>query len=402
MARRLAYVGMAAGLCFLLIAGMSLTPGCYNVPQPDCGFFCGANGACPSDYACSLSDGRCHLNGAPAMTCPGHDAGPIDSPDAPIDTSIDGNVSPSVTGTVPANNATSVNVSAAITATFSEDVMGVSSGTFTLAQGVTAVPGAVAYASGTHIATFTPNGPLAATTTYTATLTAGISDLQGAPLTTTIWTFTTGADTAPPNVTMTVPAANATGVTVTAVVTAKFDEAVMGVSATTFKLANGATPLTGTVSYNAGTKTATIDPDAQFPGNTVITATLTSGITDLASNALAGAPVTWTFTTGADNVAPSVQSTVPMNGGTNVATSTTITVLFDEPVLNVDLTSFTVNDGAAVAGTLSTAMGGRQWIFAPTAALSAAATVTVTLTTAITDVAANSLAAPVTFTFMTQ
>ena len=196
--------------------------------------------------------------------------------------------------------------------------------------------------------------------------------------------------------------ANGTGVSVTSSVTAQFDEDVMGVSGSTFTLMDGATPISGVVTYSSGSLLATFIPDAQLPGNTVLTAALSSGITDSASNPLAGAPVTWTFTTAADTVAPSVRSTVPANTDTNVSTATTIVVLFDEPVLNVDLTSFTVDDGASVAGSLTTALAGRQWTFTPSVALASAATVTVTLTTAITDVAANPLAAPVTFTFMTQ
>jgi hypothetical protein len=52
-----------AGLLSLAIAG------CYNPPEPDCGFVCGDGGACPPDYTCA-SDNVCHRNGTPpTLTC---------------------------------------------------------------------------------------------------------------------------------------------------------------------------------------------------------------------------------------------------------------------------------------------------------------------------------------------
>ncbi|MBL0217004.1 MAG: Ig-like domain-containing protein [Myxococcales bacterium] len=403
MLGRIAYVGMALGLCLALVAGLSLAQGCYSVPQPVCGFFCGASGACPDDYTC-MADNRCHLNGAAATMCFSIDAGSIDAdaPNPPSDVPIDGNVAPAVVQTTPSNGGTGVGVGSTVTATFSENVLNVSGATFTLVQGATPVTATVSYNAGSFLATLTPSAQLAANTTYTASVSSTIVDADGLPITTTSWSFTTGADLVAPSVVMTTPAAGGTGVAVTATVTARFDEAVIGVSGTTFTLLNGGTPIPGTVTYTAGTKTATFTPTGQLPANTLLTATLTAGITDVATNALSGAPVTWTFTTGADNVAPTVLSTTPSNGATAVSVNAAITVLFDEPVLNVSLTSFTVNDGSAVSGVLTAGMGGRSWTITPAFSLAAAATVTVTLTTAITDNATNPLAAPVTFTFMTQ
>ncbi len=392
---RIAYVGVAMAAAVALF-------GCYTVPQPACGFFCGSAGQCPDDYTCSTADNRCHLNGSAPQLCGTHDAGPIDTPDAPGDVAIDGNVAPTVVGTTPANGATGVSVATTATATFSEEVFGTNIATFTLKQGTTAVPATVVYTMGSHVAVLDPTDQLAANTTYTATLTSGIGDAEGLPIAVTTWTFTTGDDGVGPSVTLQTPAAGGTGVSVVSTVTARFDEAVVGVSSSTFTVKNGVTPIPGTASFISATKTARFVPDAQLPASTLLTATLTAGITDGASNVLTSAPVTWTFTTGADVVAPSVQSSTPSNGATAVSTGVMITVVFDEPVINVDLTSFTVNDGAAVTGSLAMGSGGRSWTFTPAAPLAAAAMVAVTLTTAITDGAANALAAPVTITFMTQ
>jgi hypothetical protein len=77
----------------LALAGSALValafPSCYDIPRPECGFRCGPSGACPEDYTCNESDGRCHLDGSsPQLVCGTVDAADaaIDgSPDAPID-----------------------------------------------------------------------------------------------------------------------------------------------------------------------------------------------------------------------------------------------------------------------------------------------------------------------------
>ena len=392
---RIAYVGVAVAASLAMV-------GCYSVPQPACGFFCGSAGECPDNYTCNTADHRCHLDGSKPQTCSTHDAGPIDAPDAPPDVPIDGNVAPTVLGNTPANSATGVSVATTVTATFSEEVFGTNTATFTLKQGTTAIPATVVYTTGSHVAVLDPIDQLAANTAYTVNLTMGIGDDLGLPIPATTWMFTTGNDTVGPSVTLQTPAQGATGVLVVSTVSARFDEQVMGVSTSSFTLKNGATPIPGSTTYTSATKTARFTPDTQLPGTTLLTATLTAAITDTASNALPAAPVTWTFTTDVDNFPPTLQSSTPLSGTTGVSTGAMITVVFDEPVLNVSLTSFTVNDGAAVTGTLAMGTGGRSWTFTPSAALAAGAMVTVTLSTAITDAAANALPAPIVLTFMTQ
>nr|NQU90416.1 Ig-like domain-containing protein [Bacteroidota bacterium] len=103
---------------------------------------------------------------------------------------------PMVNSTDPLNNATGVERNKVVVLTFSEamDPSTINSTTFTLNQGTTAVSGTVAY-SGTT-ATFTPSNVLAASTTYTATITTGAKDLAGNALAANIvWSFTTGGAT---------------------------------------------------------------------------------------------------------------------------------------------------------------------------------------------------------------
>ena len=101
---------------------------------------------------------------------------------------------PTVTSTSPSNGATGVPRNSSVTATFSEAMApaGLNTTTFVLKNGATVVPGAVTYAG--TIATLTPTATLASNTTYTATISAGVQDLEGdalaAPKT---WSFTTVA-----------------------------------------------------------------------------------------------------------------------------------------------------------------------------------------------------------------
>ncbi|MBK8986876.1 MAG: DUF4082 domain-containing protein [Chloroflexi bacterium] len=111
-------------------------------------------------------------------------------------------------------------------------------------------------------------------------------------------------DTTPPTVISTSPAANATGVGVNASVTATFSEAIdpATLTASTFELRDpGNALVAAAVSYSAGSRTATLDPDAALANNTTYQAMLkggTGGIADLAGNPLAG-DLTWSFTTAA-------------------------------------------------------------------------------------------------------
>jgi Tol biopolymer transport system component len=103
-------------------------------------------------------------------------------------------LSPNVDSTSPANNAKSVGVGAAITATFSEPMSGstIDTNTFTLDNGTT---GTVTYDANSSTATFTPTSKLDYDTTYTATITTAVQDLAGNPMSADYtWSFTTQSE----------------------------------------------------------------------------------------------------------------------------------------------------------------------------------------------------------------
>lgn len=103
---------------------------------------------------------------------------------------------PMVNATDPLNNATSIARNKIVTSTFNEtmDQATINNETFTLKQGSSSVAGTISYSGMT--ATFTPVNILAASTTYTATITKGAKDLAGNALAAdVVWEFTTGGTT---------------------------------------------------------------------------------------------------------------------------------------------------------------------------------------------------------------
>ncbi len=87
----------------------------------------------------------------------------------------------------------------------------------------------------------------------------------------------------------------ATGVSVDTVFRVTFSEPVRNVGSATFQLWTGGVPVDGTVTVDGST--ATFTPSAPLLASTTYTATVTTGVTDLANNVLA-MDYSWTFTTG--------------------------------------------------------------------------------------------------------
>jgi hypothetical protein len=111
-------------------------------------------------------------------------------------------------------------------------------------------------------------------------------------------TTTEPTDKVAPTVSSTNPQNGATGV---AVITASFSEAMnpATISTASFAMSGpGVTPVTGTVSYNASTYIARFTPSSALTPGTAYSATVTTGVEDMAGNALAGNHV-WSFTSSA-------------------------------------------------------------------------------------------------------
>ncbi len=185
------------------------------------------------------------------------------------------------------------------------------------------------------------------------------------------------------------PAAGAMNVPVTSTVIATFDSAMDATTITTstFTLNHGAT---GAVLYDPGTKTATYTPSAGLAHGTTYTATLTTGVKDASGNSL---PVnyTWTFTTAPAPVAPTVASTSPVNGATNVPITGTVSATFDTVMdaTTITTSTFTVSD---TTGAVSYDPATKTATYTPSAGLAYNMTYAATLTTGVQNSAGTPLA----------
>jgi hypothetical protein len=210
-------------------------------------------------------------------------------------------IAPVVTSVVPVNATTTASTTTKVSVTFSEamNASKINTSSFTLKQGSTAVAGTVTYSGLT--ASFTPSAALIASAVYTATITTAATDVAGNALASNYtWNFTTAAaaDLTPPTVLSSVPVSGAASISTSTKVSATFSETMDATTITnlSFSLNQGSTSITGTVSYTG--MTATFSPSAALAGNTVYTATITTGAKDVSGNALTS-NYTWSFTTAA-------------------------------------------------------------------------------------------------------
>ncbi len=211
-------------------------------------------------------------------------------------------VAPTVSAQSPADAASNVPTSTLVSASFSEPVQGVSGSTFTLRNTATgaSVDATVTLNPGGTSATLKPNGSLAGSTQYTATLTGGsgsIRDTAGNGLSTMTWSFKTAADKTAPAVKSRRPGPGAQHVSAHAHVVVVFSESVKGVSAHTFRLTSLAhgKKVAATVTLSADGRTATLKPIGKLAKGHAFRVDLTKAVHDLAGNRMAS--LSWRFHT---------------------------------------------------------------------------------------------------------
>jgi hypothetical protein len=137
------------------------------------------------------------------------------------------------------------------------------------------------------------------------------------------WTI----DTTAPTVSLVNPSNGATDVAINTTATATFSEAMNSsdITADNITVSGG---VTGTVTYDSGSRTATFTPDANLSYSTTYTVTIAAGIRDLAGNSMS-AQEQWTFTTvlPPDTTAPSNTTAADfINTGAASTTSSTVTL----------------------------------------------------------------------------
>jgi len=263
--------------------------------------------------------------------------------------------SPTVISTVPADGATAVPINEKITATFSEamDPLTITTATFTLQDTTTRVPvaGAVTYNATNHIATFAPTSNLAAGHSFRATVFSGAKDLAGNALVSDeVWSFTTGAtaDNTAPTVSSTSPDNGAIAVPTNREITATFSKAAdpSTITTATFTVRDttAGAPVTGAVTYNAINHIATFTPTSNLAASHSFDATITTGVKDLAGNALASDDI-WSFATGATPAAGPEPVVLGAAGDFNVLAGAAVT--------NTD----TVSNPTTIAGLVGVSPG---------------------------------------------
>ena len=281
----------------------------------------------PQTATCSLT--------APASAITDVDAGdPPDALTAALSvTFVTVDAAPSVVATTPVDGATSVSTTAALAVTFSEPVT-LAAGALTLSCDsgpVTTTPGTadqITY-------TFTPTSALTEGDACTATVDkTKVSDVDAVdppdhPAADRVFSFV--VDTAP-FVVSSSPADGATDVPATGALTVTFSEPVT-VALDSFGLTCNATPVAFTLG-GSGTTTATLTPTASLPGTASCILTV---VATKVHDVDAGDPpdtMAVNYTAGFTTVdtAPTVVSTSPADGATNVSAGATITVTFSEPV----------------------------------------------------------------------
>ncbi len=312
-----------------------------------------------------------------------------------------------------------VNLKPLITFGEAMDPFTVNSDTFTLmGPGTLPVSGTVTYVLDT--ATFTPTNDLAHNTTYTATITTGVKDLAGNALVGNIvWTFKTSSilDTSAPTVTAngvygtSGVLSGAVGQPVNKVGAVIFSEMMdpLTINKSTFTVKGpGAIAVAGTVTYVGST--ATFMPVDNLADNTLYIVTITTGVKDLAGNALA-AEYIWSFTTGSapDTIAPTVISTDiygttgVTSGAVGLPLNEVSTVTFSEAMdpATININTFTLKGpgGVAVAGTVGYI--GTTATFTPAVDLASNTLYTLTITTGAKDLSDNALAADYIWSYTT-
>jgi len=267
--------------------------------------------------------------GANSITVTADDGAGHVGQDTIIVTRVQDTTPPIVVSASPFAGSTGIAINMSVVVTFSEemDPATINSTTITLKDGVgNPIPAAATYSGYSLSARLTPTNLLSYNTNYQATVTTGVQDASGNPLATPyVFSFTTGLnpDTTPPSVQSVSPADGSYCASTTGAVSATFNEDLdpATVNGTTFTLSGaGSQTVSGTVNYI--NRNASFSPAAALPWSSPFTATLTTGIKDLAGNTLASS-YQWNFTTlashGVGTWAPTSSTGVPFARDDHVA-----------------------------------------------------------------------------------
>ncbi|MCC7335950.1 MAG: DUF4082 domain-containing protein [Pirellulaceae bacterium] len=213
--------------------------------------------------------------------------------DVDFTTTLDDVTPPTVVTKNPASGAVDVSLSTDVMATFSESVQP-STISFVLRDpNNNLVPSSLNYDAQSLTATLTLDATLDEATTYTATISA-TRDIAGNTMQNTSWSFTTfnSVDTTPPVLVSRSPAMSSVGVPTSANIIGTFNESIESTSLVFTLTGPNSQLVPGTIDYNDGTRTVTLDPTETLQPQTNYIVTLDAR--DLAGNQ---SSYSWSFTT---------------------------------------------------------------------------------------------------------
>src|SRR5579863_5474860 len=190
---------------------------------------------------------------------------------------------------------------------------------------VAGVTGTVSYDAVNKIAGFKANANYTANTSYSASITTDAKDTSGTPLAAPFnFTFTTRdtPDASPPDVFAVNVAAGATCVPLDQKITVTFDEQMdsLTINPNTVSISG----VTGTVTYDVVSQSATFTPSASLAASTIYTIMVTTGARDMGEVPLAE-PYSQTFTTGPCQSGVPTVALCPFIGAFTVLAGTTVT-----------------------------------------------------------------------------
>lgn len=230
---------------------------------------------------------------------------------------------------------------------------------------------------------------------------------------TTTYKFTTsGTDSVAPLISATYPQDGASAVSLNSPLEVVFNEAILSstITATTFvvETTSGLVAVAGTRSVSSDGKTATLTPTSNLAASTNYTIRVTTGVTDLAGNALAATFRSYFATgTAADTTAPTIVAFYPPDQATNVNEYVRPQISFSEPMKPSTINTATIHiekkvDRSPVSAGVSLSDDGITATLVPLSALSLNTTYLVSVEFSCQDQAGNNLASPQTSEFTTQ
>jgi|GEM_PF-508524 len=309
-------------------------------------------------------------------------------------------IPPTIASSIPTSGAANVATNSVITVTFSEpmDYSTLNSTSINLYNGVINVPGVVSVNTERTIATFTPSAPLAYSTSYRVVVTTMVKDMSGNNMAAdNAWNFTTVAipDLIPPTIISVNPASGATNVAINTAIAVTFSEAMDSstLNASNIFVSKSGSNIAGNISVTIDKTAVIFTPASELTVASLYDVTVTTGVKDATGNPIA-ALNSWAFTTASapDTLAPTVASVVPASAAVNVSLTTSITVVFSEPMdpTTINTGYFSLIEGANnLSGVMQTNANCTIATFVPSAFLIASKTYTFVVSAAVKDMAGN-------------